>query len=97
MHTQSPTTIHIARVLITSPGLPHVELLESIADELGVTRRSVENGLRRLEEDGLITWHRKTRGGTRRPFWTVTVHTDAPNWEAVAESIGTFDLMGVTL
>lgn len=54
------------------PGVP-TRLEERIADELGITRRSVETALVRFEQIGLIEWRRKTRGGYRRPWWEVTV------------------------
>jgi DNA-binding transcriptional ArsR family regulator len=80
---KSPTTSQIARVLITSSGLPTVELPETVAYDFGVTPRSVENALRRLEDAGMITWHRKGRFGARRPFWPVTVHADHAGWAEV--------------
>jgi predicted ArsR family transcriptional regulator len=46
---------------------------ESLADDLGVSRRAVEMTLSHLETEGQITWTRKTRGGIRRPFYLVTV------------------------
>lgn len=60
-------------VLRTFPVNSPAVLPESLADELGVTRRAVEWTLARLEEEGLVKWHRKSRGGHRRPWWPVTV------------------------
>jgi hypothetical protein len=60
-------------ILRTFPVGTTAVLPESIADDLGVTRRAVEWTLARLEEDGVVRWHRKTRGGLRRPWWPVTV------------------------
>jgi predicted ArsR family transcriptional regulator len=60
-------------VLRTFPVNSPAVLPESIADELGVTRRAVEWTLARLEEEGLVKWHRKSPGGHRRPWWPVTV------------------------
>lgn len=51
--------------------LAHVP--ESLADDLGVSRRAVEMTLSHLECEGQIQWTRKTRGGIRRPFYLVTV------------------------
>jgi len=48
---------------------------ETIADEIGVTRRAIEEQLRRLESEGHITWHRKRRGGHRRPWYPITVNS----------------------
>ena len=48
---------------------------ETVADELGVTRRAVEEQLRRLETEGHITWHRKRRGGRRLPWYPITVNS----------------------
>jgi GTP-sensing pleiotropic transcriptional regulator CodY len=46
---------------------------EVLADEWGVSRRSVELALVKLEEAGVLVWHRKSRGGVRRPYWVVSV------------------------
>jgi hypothetical protein len=46
---------------------------ESIADGLGVSRRAIEMTLSHRETEGTITWTRKTRGGSRRPFYLVTI------------------------
>lgn len=60
-------------LLSTLPvGTPSV-IPETTADEFGVTRRAVEWWLNKLDEEGAIVWHRKTRGGRRRPWWPVTV------------------------
>ncbi len=48
---------------------------ETIADEIGVTRRAIEEQLRRLESEGHLTWHRKRRGGQRRPWYPITVNS----------------------
>lgn len=54
-------------------GSSTIDLPESIADRVGVTRRSIEITLTRLEEAGVIVWHRKRAGGIRRPWWRVEV------------------------
>ena len=83
----TPTQREIAEVLShLDPGVP-TQLQESIADELGITRRSVETALTRFEEFGLITWQRKTRGGRRRPWWDVTV-LDPEQLCVLSESAG---------
>lgn len=46
---------------------------ESLADDLGVSRRAVEMTLGHLESEGQITWTRKSRGGVRRPYWLLTI------------------------
>jgi predicted transcriptional regulator len=48
---------------------------ETIADEIGVTRRAVEEQLRKLETEGHIIWHRKRRGGKRRPWHQITINS----------------------
>lgn len=70
---EKPIREELLAVLATLPVGAMSVIPESIADELGVTRRAVEWTLARLEEEGVITWHRKTRGGRRRPWWPVTV------------------------
>jgi len=55
-----------------NPGV-RTRLHESVADDLGVARRSVERALARFEAFGLITWQRKSPGGSRRPWWDVIV------------------------
>lgn len=46
---------------------------EALADEWSVSRRSVELALAKLEKIGAVVWHRKSRGGVRRPYWVVSV------------------------
>ncbi len=70
---EKPIREELLAVLAAFPVGATSVIPESFADELGVTRRAVEWTLARLEEEGLITWHRKTRGGRRRPWWPVTV------------------------
>jgi DNA-binding MarR family transcriptional regulator len=56
------------------PRAVKLQIPESIVDELGgVTLRAIEYALTSLEERGWIQWHRKSRGGKRRPFFEVTV------------------------
>jgi predicted ArsR family transcriptional regulator len=73
MMRERPIREEILAVLATLPTGSTSVIPESVADELGVTRRAVEWTLARLEEEGVIVWHRKTRGGRRRPWWPVTV------------------------
>jgi hypothetical protein len=87
-------TVRVARSLITHPDVPHVELPEAVAQTLGVTVRSIDNALRRLDEVGAITWVRKARGGRHRPYWLVTVHDDAPVWDVIADAIDNLDTIG---
>ncbi len=47
-------------------------LSDAVADEIGVTRRAVEQALGALDSEGVIVWHRKTRGGVRRPWYVIT-------------------------
>lgn len=64
-----------------------VHLPETTADDIGVTRRSVENSLTAFERAGAITWHRKSKFGTRRPYWVVAVHTDHPMWAELRKAV----------
>lgn len=57
------------------PVSEHSVIPETVADEIGVTRRAVEEQLRRLESEGHLTWHRKRRGGRRRPWYSITVNS----------------------
>lgn len=59
--------------LKTKPQGVLMALPDSLADALGVTRRSVERTLALLEAEGYVQWTRKTRGGAHRPFYLVTV------------------------
>jgi len=68
-----PIREELLALLAAFPAGAMTVIPESIADEIGVTRRAVEWTLARLEEEGRITWHRKSRGGHRRPWWPVTV------------------------
>lgn len=85
--TATPMQREVANILSHFyPGVP-TQLEESIADDLGVTRRSVETALTRFEQLGLIEWRRKTRGGHRRPWWDVTV-LDPEQLCVLSESAG---------
>jgi DNA-binding MarR family transcriptional regulator len=81
----SPTRRRVAEA-IAAAGTIHVNLPEALADDIGVTRRSVENALRALEKAGAITWHRKQPFGERRPFWIVDVTPDHWLWNLDVEA-----------
>ncbi len=82
----TPLQKEVARILASWPPAVEAHLPEATADQLGVTRRSVENALRRLEDHGAIRWHRKGPGGIRRPFYLVTV-VDADRLNLLAASV----------
>lgn len=61
-------------LVLLPPGV-RLQISEKISEELlgGCTLRAVEYALSSLENQGKIVWHRKRRGGRRRPFYEVTV------------------------
>jgi len=82
--TMSPTRRRVATA-IASAGTPTVHLPEAIADDIGVTRRAVENVLRSLEQEGAIVWQRKSPFGERRPYWIVDVVPEHGLWFGLKE------------
>jgi predicted transcriptional regulator len=78
--SHSPNRDAIVEAIAADPGFPSVNLPELVADELGISRRTVQYQLAALEKAGAITWHRKTTGKARLPYWVLSVHVDHPVW-----------------
>lgn len=69
-----PTSERLWELLAYAPRGQRIHVPESIAADLGgVTLRAIEYALTSLEGAGHLVWHRKTRGGKRRPFYEVTL------------------------
>lgn len=65
------------------------EFPEAFADQLGVTRRTVENAFRAFEADGALVWYRKGAFGSRRPFWPIKPNPESSLWSSVATRTST--------
>jgi len=76
MTTKLTIREHLIQQLRLMPVGEPTTMPDNIADEIGVTRRAVEHVLGALDSEGVIVWHRKTRGGIRRPWYTITCVTD---------------------
>jgi hypothetical protein len=78
--SQSPNLQAVVDAIADADGFPTVNLPEAVADELGICCRTVQNQLAILEKADAITWHRKTTGKARLPYWVLSVHTEHPIW-----------------